>query len=192
MAPNIFIFEIRLLHTEPVVWRIVEVKNNMTLHDLHKVIQVAMGWTNSHCYHFRQVTGNKSVDYTLPETENADESFVGNNPKDFKLKDVFVRFGEELEYLYDFGDDWRHSVIFKGRRYAHSTFGFPACVAGAMACPPEDIGGIPGYASLMNAITNKHKQQLAEYKEWLGYTYDPYDFSPTRLIFLGKMIRGVK
>jgi hypothetical protein len=174
------------------IWRIVELKNNMTLHDLHRVIQVSMDWSNAHLYCFRRKTAGHTVEYILPEFESTDEPYLGNNPKAYKLKELFTNAGDEMEYIYDFGSDWRLAVIFKGRRYEKSTFGFPACIGGAMACPPEDIGGLPGFNMLLEAIRNKDKPQLAQYKEWLGYTYDPYDFSPVRLIFLGKMIRHIK
>lgn len=164
----------------------------MTLHDLHRVIQVSMDWSNAHLYCFRRKTAGQTVEYTLPEFESTDETYLGNNPKAFKLKEMFTNAGDEIEYNYDFGDDWQLTVTFRGRRYEKSTFGFPACIGGAMTGPPEDIGGIHGYNLLLAAINNKHKQQLAQYKEWLGYTYDPYDFSPVRYIFLGKMIRGMK
>lgn len=192
MAPNIFIFEIRLLDTAPLVWRIIELKNNSTLHDLHRVIQVAMGWKNAHLYFFTQTKNENPIEYRLPEYAQEDEPYHGNNPRNFKLKDIFSKAGEEIEYLYDFGDHWQHQVIFKGRKYERTTFGFPACTAGSMACPPEDVGGTHGYKILLKAIENKQKRELEEYKEWLGYHYDPYDFSVDRLFFLSKMIRKVQ
>ncbi len=192
MAPSVFIFEIKLLDTNPSIWRIIEVKNNTTLHDLHRVIQVAMGWKNAHLYSFTKTIGEKSIEYILPEYDSPDEPYHGNNPMEFKLKDLFSQVGDKIEYLYDFGDHWQHEVIFKGKKYDTSTFGYPACTAGAMACPPEDVGGIHGYKILLSAIENKQKKDLGEYKAWLGYDFDPYDFSADKLIFLSKMLRKIK
>jgi hypothetical protein len=190
--PSILILEVRLLHTHPSVWRIIEVKSNTSLHDLHRIIQVSMGWTNSHLYSFIQEIKEQSVEYNLPEYANPDEIYHGNNPVDFKLKDIFFNEGDKLLYLYDFGDYWEHEVILKGWKYEEAMFGLPACTAGAMACPPEDVGGVHGYKLLLDAIENKQKNELEEYRVWLGYKFDPYDFSADKLLYLSKRIRRIK
>jgi hypothetical protein len=191
MAPNIYIFEVRLLDTDPSIWRIVELKNNSTLHDLHRVIQAAMGWENTHLYSFMQTKNGKSIEYNLPQNEFPDEIYHGNNPINFKLKDIFSKPGDKTEYLYDFGDCWKHEVVFRGNKYPTFTFGYPVCAAGAMACPPENIGGIPGFKMLLNAIENKQKKELNEYRAWLGFDYDPYDFSE-HLLYFSKLVRKIK
>jgi hypothetical protein len=94
--------------------------------------------------------------------------------------------------LYDFGDYWEHEVILKGWKYEEAMFGLPACTAGAMACPPEDVGGVHGYKLLLDAIENKQKNELEEYRVWLGYKFDPYDFSADKLLYLSKRIRRIK
>jgi hypothetical protein len=44
--------KVTLLYTDPEVWREIVVLDSLTLEKLHNIIQVAMGWTNSHLYCF--------------------------------------------------------------------------------------------------------------------------------------------
>lgn len=192
MKPNIFIFEVTLQETEIPVWRIVEVKNNMTLHDLHLVIQLSMGWENRHMYSFSKIVNKNHVIFTHPKFNDPDEPFTGNSSLEYKLRDMFFVPGERLSYIYDFGDSWMHEVVFKGWNYEKSTFGYPACTSGARKCPPEDVGGIPGYMDLLDAINSKNKKRLELYRSWLGKDYDPDDFSADDLIFFNKMLRRFK
>lgn len=188
--PNVLIFEVTLLHTE--VWRIIEIQDRFTLHDLHKVIQLAFEWTNSHLYSFERKSGQNSVEYILPEYCEGLEIEVVNDPRDAKLKSLFFTNGDSIEYLYDFGDNWRHSITLKGKKREDPVFGLPACVAGAKKCPPEDIGGVGGYNDLLRAIDTKSKAELIEYRNWLGYDFDPDYFRIQDYWYLDKEMRKIK
>ena len=48
-------------------------------------------------------------------------------------------------------------------------------------CPPEDCGGIPGFYDLVEAIADPNHEQHEELKDWLGYDFDPMDFSIDRV-----------
>lgn len=189
---RIYIFEIVLVGTEPPVWRIVEINKNMKLHDLHRVIQLAMGWENRHLYSFIRKTNNHVIEYTLPEYDDEQSEFAENDPRQYKLKDIFTAAGDEIMYLYDYGDNWEHRVIFKGSKYATSYNGYPSCTAGARACPPEDVGGIPGYNEMLRSIAEKNKKELAYYREWLGGQFDPDGFAADKFFFFSKMLRRFK
>ncbi len=192
--PNVLILEVKLLDTDPEVWRLIEIQDKFTLHDLHKAIQISMGWNNAHLYEFLAQRGNQEVQFILPEylefTEK--EEVIVNDPKLFSLKSIFVNNGDSIEYVYDFGDGWRHSVVMRGRTYEKSMFGQPVCVSGARACPPEDIGGIGGYLELLNAIKTKNQAQLKFFRNWLGYSFNPDDFQSEKLIFMKTYIRRMK
>lgn len=192
MKPNIYIFEIQLAKTQPMVWRIVELKSNMSLHDLHRVIQTAMGWKNAHLYSFCSNNKEKTIEYALPETAMYSELYMGNNPCNFKLNELFINVGDSIDYLYDFGDNWLHQVIFRGRKYETNLYGYPTCSAGARKCPPEDCGGIRGYSMLLDAIASKNKKLLMEYKEWLGYDFDPDGFSADKFYTFKDSLRKIK
>lgn len=53
---------------------------------------------------------------------------------------------------------------------------YPFCLAGARACPPEDVGGAVGYENLLEAIHNPNHPQNEEYLEWIGDSFDPEAF----------------
>ena len=50
-----------------------------------------------------------------------------------------------FDYEYDFGDRWKHSVLFEGCVRARKGTRHPTCLEGERACPPEDVGGVRGY-----------------------------------------------
>lgn len=100
MKPSIYIFEVQLANTQPLVWRIIELKSNMTLHHLHRVIQVAMGWNNTHLYSFFLKTKEKIIEYALPETAINSELYLGKNTCNYKLNELFFNVGESIEYRF--------------------------------------------------------------------------------------------
>ncbi|MBA3899403.1 MAG: plasmid pRiA4b ORF-3 family protein [Bacteroidetes bacterium] len=182
----IFVFEVILKDTNPAVWRIVELKNSMNLHELHGVIQSAMGWKNCHLHQFTQQIGDNETEYLLEEFNMPGEPYYGNDPRKFKLRDVFNQIGDQITYLYDFGDCWEHDVILKGIRPVDTRTTYPTCPTGARACPPEDVGGTHGYEQLLHFIETKNKAELADYKDWLGHDYNPDYFEAYNDYFFNK------
>lgn len=77
-----------------------------------------------------------------------------------------------ISYLYDFGDGWQHRLeIIK---IADETPGdlYPRLTHIAGACPPEDVGGPPGYEMFLEAMADpKHPEHLA-LKGWYGETFN--------------------
>ena len=60
---------------------------------------------------------------------------------------------------------------------------YPHCVAGAQACPPEDVGGVWGYEVFLKVIRDPTDARYQEMLEWVGDTFDPDDFSPEEIWF---------
>ena len=81
-----------------------------------------------------------------------------------------------FEYVYDFGDDWRHEVLFEGYAPIAQATKFPLCIEGEKACPPEDIGGPWGYAEYREAIADPSHERHDEFIQWLG-VFDVEAFS---------------
>ena len=82
-------------------------------------------------------------------------------------------------YVYDFGDEWHHLVTLEDVRPAVRR---PRCVAGARACPPEDCGGIHGFADFLDAIADPKHPEHSQLMDWSGGAYDPAAFDPTRVV----------
>ena len=162
---------ISLLGTIPLVWRSIVVPETITLPALHSAIQAVMGWHDSHLHEFRTVKGEYG-------NIDPDDPFVDDmkNERGVRLLKVLGYTGT-LEYRYDFGDDWLHLLQLEDVLPATAEAGSGVrCIAGANACPPEDVGGIPGYQQFVEVIGDPSHEQYAETREWLGEDFDPKAF----------------
>ncbi|MBI4181496.1 MAG: plasmid pRiA4b ORF-3 family protein [Candidatus Aenigmarchaeota archaeon] len=167
--PNVMHFRIELDGSRPAIWRRFVVGDSITFHALHKIIQVVMGWEDSHLYEF-------SVQGMALQIPDPDEGGPGKDPRRVRLSDVLKRKGQQFSYLYDFGDGWEHTVVLE----AVSESGgqkVPRCVGGSMACPPEDCGGLGGYDEMLDIRKNKKHPEYQETVEWLGEGFDPERFN---------------
>lgn len=80
-------------------------------------------------------------------------------------------------YEYDFGDGWQHDIVFEGSATVEPGVKYPRCVEGALACPPEDIGGVWGYMEFLEAIQNSQHEEHEDMLEWIGGSFDVEEFS---------------
>lgn len=171
---GIYQLKITLLGFKPVIWRRIVVED-CTLDKLHEHVQTAMGWTNSHLHQFRV---GKQL-YGDPELmqENFEE-FDFRDSTTTKLSRILPADGKRFSffYEYDFGDSWEHEIRFEKVVDAAPGESYPRCTQGERACPPEDCGGVWGYADLLDAIGDKHHEQHEELLEWLGESFDPEAF----------------
>lgn len=176
-AKRLYQFKITLIGSEPKIWRRIQVKN-CTLDKLHEHIQTAMGWTNSHLYQF-EIGGER---YGNPEF--LDDGF-GNFPcidsTVTEISEIVPKDGKRFRFLYeyDFGDGWEHEIVFERCLRASDGERYPLCVEGERACPPEDVGGIWGYAEFLEAIADPKHPQHEDFMEWAG-PFDPEDFDAAK------------
>ena len=158
--------------SRPPVWRRVLVPADVTLGDLHEVIQVAMGWDDYHMHLFS--VGGQNYGSPDPELGHASDRNV-------LLSQVLSGPGDRLGYTYDFGDDWEHDILLEETRTAVPEESYPSCVAGKGACPPEDCGGAWGYAELKEILATPSHEGHQDMLEWLGLDagkdFDPKEFS---------------
>jgi hypothetical protein len=138
----------------------------MPLGVLHEVIQVAFGWQNSHLHDF--TVGN--IRFGMADVE--DEIFTvdeGAAPLG-----AVASVGATFLYRYDYGDDWEHDVTVEGiSNDAGEVF---RCTGGARSCPPEDCGGPPGYANLLEILNDPSHPEHQETRTWAGRRFDPEKF----------------
>jgi hypothetical protein len=176
VTEEVYQLKITLPGIEPPIWRRIQVEN-CSLDMLHHYIQDAMGWTNSHLHHF-QIGKQLYGDPTLM-AENFEDMDYRDSTRT-KLSDILTRArkGFRFMYEYDFGDSWQHEILFEGRVKAKPDEQYPNCQGGHRACPPEDVGGIWGYADFLEAIGDPDHEQHQELKEWVGGRFDPEEFFP--------------
>jgi len=117
----------------------------MTLDQLHDVIQIAMGWTNSHLHEFIGDGGRfdgGAFREPGPDLDELDDDAASE--KNHTVADLAPRPKSKFVYEYDFGDGWRHDVTVEKILAPDPALKHPVCLAGKNACPPEDCGGIGG------------------------------------------------
>ena len=177
-------FHIRIkLNNAPVnIWRELVVPSNITLELLAFVLIDAMGWNHEHLYHF---VGKDHVIYqNAREIKECTSGFLGfmsrveyRDSEKYTLEMVLQPKGERMKFEYDFGDSWEHDLWVKGvRDYAAGEEPVIKLLKAHGACPPEDCGGVWGYAELLEL--NKKKRKSAEDKERLEWYDIPKDFDP--------------
>jgi hypothetical protein len=172
----LFQFKITLLDIKPAIWRRIQVPD-CTLDVLHLYIQAAFGWWNYHLHQF-QIGG---VRYGPPEPEGMDFGLETEDETEAWLSDLLPKSRQIVRWIYeyDFGDGWRHEVLFEGYPPAEPKAKYPLCLEGARACPPEDCGGPWGYADYLAAIADPHHEQHEELLEWRG-PFDPEAFDAAK------------
>jgi hypothetical protein len=93
----------------------------------------------------------------------------------------FTEPGVSFAYDYDFGDGWRHEVLLEGILINDTAAKYPICVAGERACPPEDCGGVSGYAELLQVLASPRTEEYREMSAWLkGHAKNYFPFKPDR------------
>ena len=177
-AAQVLRLKVSLQEVEPEIWRVLLVRESMTLARLHDLIQRTMGWTNSHLYQF-EIHGQQFTDLETwePFEENDEEP---GDPEITRLRDLHLKPDVVFTYLYDFGDYWMHDVVVEDILPVPEGQRIPQCVAGARACPPEDCGGPGGYFQLLEALYDPAHSEHESYLEWLGGSFDPEAFSLRR------------
>ena len=182
----VYQLKVELKEIRPAIWRRIQVEGSTTLHELHDILQVAMGWDNGHLYEF-EIGGRR---YGSPEEEFADPDFTEPvvNDKEAKLSQVAPMVKAKLLYMYDFGDDWRHELTVEKIMPAEKGRQYPVCLAGERACPPEDCGGPWGYADILEALKHPEDPDSEELLEWVG-EFEPDQFDIDQINMWLKQIK---
>ena len=171
------IVDIRLCEIQdPVVWRKVAIPLELTFHELHFIFQAAMGWENQHLYCFKESLDSRYFEIVSPYAEEF--GIDGTRaPVNNLLWSYFTQMTREesprdkFYYVYDFGDDWHHEVDVQELDRSNRTSA--ELLDGAGACPPENCGGIPGYARVKDYLAGKILAE--EYYDW-ATAVDAEDF----------------
>jgi len=175
-------FLVVLPGTAPLVWRRILVPEAYTFWDLHVAIQDAMGWMDSHLHEFEIVDPSgrfECIGIPLDDLDDVRPTAAG---WEVPIAKVLVRGMGPMRYRYDFGDDWEHTLELEGVEAADGGR-YPRCVAGAGACPPEDVGGTRGYADFLQIIRDPDHPEHEETLTWAGGAFDPHAFDPASVKF---------
>ena len=167
-TPSIAVLTVTLDDVVPKVTRRVVVPGDIRLDRLHMVIQVVMGWTNSHLFEFR-IGG---AGWGIPDPDG-----IHDGPMDAgkaRLNSELARSGRKsFNYIYDYGDNWSHTVkVEKIATMSEGQSTFILLEAGGR-CPPEDCGGAPGYERLLETLADPDDEEHKDMIAWCGGPFDP-------------------
>jgi len=170
---SIYQIKVTLQGCKPPIWRRIQVIGDTTLYRLHEIIQVVMGWDD---YHLHQFTIEGAY-YGKPEKPIMGFGVEVKNEGTARLRRVVK--GEKFKFLYeyDFGDSWTHTLRVEKIIPPEPGVKYPICLGGKRACPPEDCGGVWGYAEKLEMMDQPNHPEYEELMEWLGSDFDPEAFS---------------
>lgn len=196
---EIYELRITLRGTKPPIWRRVAVEADVTLAELHEIVQIAMGWLDGHLHQFRmkikvvpprpaeiariaQSGGWEGLEARLRDErifcDLCFDGMDGEDERQVRLSELCPKVKDKLLYDYDFGDGWEHSVEVTKMRPPKDGVRYPTCLAGKRACPPEDCGGVWGYYDMLAALADPKHLEHEHYSEWLGGDFDSDLFDP--------------
>ncbi|MGE0039577.1 MAG: plasmid pRiA4b ORF-3 family protein [Vicinamibacterales bacterium] len=171
-----------LPRTDPLVWRRIQVPESYSFWDLHVAVQDAMGWLDYHLHEFEFVDKDGDMHRIgLPDEDMFDER-VSEPGWEVPMARFLTYGSAPVRYRYDFGDDWEHTIEFEDVLTADEGI-YPRCVAGAGACPPEDVGGTDGYAEFLRIIGDRRHPERRERLDWVGGAFDAFAFDPSAVTF---------
>ncbi len=184
MSKKIYQIQIALKGFKPKIWRRLLTQSDLLLSDFHKIIQIAMGWTNSHLHQFI-----KNRTYYSMRMQDDDLWDDGDNVdyKKMKISDLLKNEKEKILYEYDFGDGWEHDIILEKILPCDDKIIYPICLDGKMNCPPEDCGGVWGYSDMLEILRQPDHDEYESYIEWLGEEFDPEYFDKDEI---NQLLRG--
>jgi len=160
---------VELEWVRPKVWRRFLVPITIELPLLHTTLLFGTGWQGGHVHEFvfgHDNYGRKEPGLDLPEV--MDEEHVTLREA-LGTRKTFV-------YVYDYGDNWRHKVKVEKIVVLDTPISRGVCIGGENACPPEDVGGAPGYEDFVAALANPNDPEHDSLKEWIGGSFDPAAF----------------
>lgn len=167
---QIYQIKVTLRSTRPSIWRRILVPGSTTLLKLHDILQIVMGWENAHLHMFK-IPGlnNEPMEDVYGDMDAAAEARC-------KLSQMNFREGQRFTYIYDFGDSWEHTLVVEKILLGQERLGYPICMKGKCAGPPEDVGGVWGYENFLKAIHDLDHEEHEDYLNWIGEEFDPVAF----------------
>jgi hypothetical protein len=172
-----FVLHIKLNLENHDIWRRVVVPKHITFPELHKTIQRSFGWQNSHLHEFniyqsrpKSLEKGKQSDDRKPivnlvchqEALGYDHGIPMKLETNEKLQDYLPA---EIEYIYDFGDNWEHEVVVENI-IDNYEWNYPVCLAGEGNTPPEDVGGEGGFEVFLEILADPSHPDYKFMKNW--------------------------
>ena len=174
----------------PTINRLLSLPPTLTFDKLHRVLQIAFGWTNSHMHDFHVsligdeddkagFMGHRTCLSIYPDPSDLPDDLRGESKAETEvtLADVYEKpewkDKAEIEYEYDHGDSWIHQLSLLGRATpgTNAQVGAPKdvkvlCLTGQGHAAAEDAGGMYGWDDLKDAFKHPRKADNRERIDW--------------------------
>jgi hypothetical protein len=167
----IYQIKVTLEGSRPPIWRRIQAPGDISLPRLHAVLQIVMGWTNSHMHQFK--AGGRY--YGGPDPDFGDELKIVDE-RQVRLDQIAPNVKARFVYEYDFGDSWEHELVVEKIHPPEAGVQYPRCLDGQRACPPDDVGGVWGYQVFLDAMRDPDHPEHEDMMEWIGGKFDPEAF----------------
>ena len=133
------------LKVSPLVARLISVPDDLSLEELHDVLQLVLGWSGQAFYNFR-IHGQE----------------IGRRRqlRTHLLREFQLRRREKFLYTYDFLDLWEWEIRVLDIEPGSAEAWRPRCLAGRAATPPQECGGPRGYMRILDQ--HKYYPPIAE------------------------------
>jgi len=180
--------KIELIDSKPLIWRRVLIPADVTFKRLHDTIQFSMDWWDYHLYEFEfpqdklRITNDEeayeefkfySAKYKNKKPSKKEDphgTIAGiiettvRQPQTVRI-DKYLEKYKSFEYIYDFGDYWRHRIVLE-KVMDDYELGYPQILEGECACPPEDVGGLGGYEEFLEAWNDPKHPEHEAMRQW--------------------------
>lgn len=178
----VYQFRITLKDIKPPVWRRIQVPGTYTFWDLHVAIQDVMGWFDSHLHEFKLIDTlyGVKIEIGIPDDDVIDSNVLPGWKQ--KIADYFSPDSKTADYIYDFGDNWKHTIQLEKILPREKDIVYPVCIDGKRACPPEDCGGTWGYEKFLEIIMDPGHESYQEMLAWAG-DFEPEYFDKDDVVF---------
>lgn len=211
-----------LKYYQPKIWRRFEVVSNITIARLGYILMTLFEMQAHHLFCFdlpfsenyqirmadqcspkeieklKRAFFNKNPIYRNlrleMKNEYSESSFDSTDAAEAVLKNMLNFIGEQINFTYDFGDNWE--VVAKLEKiYSDDTTqasNFPRVLEGAGFGIIEDCGGVPSLADIAAAFKKKSGEAYKGYSERLGITdLDLESFDLDDMNFRLKKLPGI-
>ena len=174
-----FTLRLSVVGCHPKVWRQLIVRESMWLSRLHDSIQVAFDWFDyqTHVFNFDDLRFGNPV---------RRDGLTIEDDRDITLADLDLEHRQRFTYNYHFGEGWQLDIKVEKTTPVEKRMGYPNCISGERAGPPEDCGGLEAFHDMLACIKQPESDLGREWREWLGPDYDP------AVCDLGKINKSLK
>jgi hypothetical protein len=142
-----------------------------------------MGWLDYHLHEFKVLNPSTGVreEIGIPYNDHFGNEKEISAGWERNIADYFSMDNPQAKYIYDFGDNWQHSILLEEILARADRVKYPICIAGERASPPEDCGGVLGYKDFLEVIMNPAHEEYEQMLQWAGEDFEPEQFNPRKV-----------